>query len=790
VVPHEVFAPRKKGRPSLRLSPAPLGVLALVCFAAIFWWAHVQHTDAKDKILAGSNTDMYMYHLPVRDFGFSRLKVGEIPLWNPYTNCGMPFLATYQAALYYPLNFPHWFADSARAISLIYLLHIFVAGAFMFLWVREIGGDNLSATFGGTAFMLCSFVVYILTWPHITLCHTWIPLVFLLIHRTFRRGRPTDAALLGVAVACQFLAGYLQGFVYTLYGAFAYVIYLAVLEIIRGKRESGAFGRSFALTLFGLTLLPALLIAFQLLPTYELSALSTRPTGGLTREAVLVGGSLYPSMFLAALTNPGSHKWEQYTLYPGIVTLALAVFALTKRGRWADTGFFLAMAVVSALIAFGGHTPLFDIYMLLPTSDWFRLPNRLLILAAFSVATLGAIGLKHLINDVLENSEGASRIFLAQCGVFIGLCAAFLLLVPRGAGVYVFILLVGVLIGARGRSASAVGLLAILLVALDLSLYVSNPVTYPWITPQVFPEMEKEKQFVREHAGLDRVHIFRRTHDWKNYLLNANFGMIEKIRTTTGYESLTLQRYAEFCAYLEEGGLPSRELPFTGALRWASDSAYPHMLNLLGARLIVEDPGRALYPEPAPPNTMPKGFRLKKVFSGQVNVYENPDAIPRAFFTTKFEVIKDKREVLARLSDKAFDYKSVLVLEEEPKLVAAETQPASAPVTVKPVGEDRIDLLVDAPSAGLVFLNDIFMPGWRARIGGKELPIYRADYLFMAVPVEAGRHSIEVVYVPGSFRAGGWISGVSIVALSFLVAFDIVRRRAKRMVPWDKAAAS
>lgn len=787
VVSHETFAPRRKGRPSLRLSPAVLGLLALLCFAAIFWWAHVQHTEAKDKILAGSNTDMYMYHLPVREFGFSRLRNGEIPLWNPYTNCGMPFLATYQAALFYPLNFPHWFMEPASAISLIYLLHIFVAGLFMYLWVREIGGDGLAGVFGGTAFMLCAFVVYILTWPHITLCHTWIPLVFLLIHRTFSRGRLADAVLLSVAVGCQFLAGYLQGFVYTLYGAFAYVVFLSGIEIMRGRREAGAFARSLVFTLLGLTLLPALLTAFQLMPTYELSALSTRPTGGLAKEAVLVGGSLYPSTFLAALAHPGSHKWEQYTLYPGIITLVLAVFSFTKRKRWAETGFFLAMAFVSALIAFGEHTPIFDLYMLLPTSDWFRLPNRLLILTAFSLATLGALGLQHLVKDVLE--EMAESGSITRGGLFIGLCAAVLLLVPKSAGVYVFILLVGVLLGARAKSVAPVGMLAVLLVALDLSLYVSNRVTYPWITPEVFPPLEKETEFLREHVGLDRAHIFRRTHDWKNYLLNANFGMLERIPTTTGYESLALQRYAEFCAYLEHGGEPSRGLPFTGALRWASDSAHPHMLNLLGARLIVEDPGRQLYPEPAPPNTMPKGFKLKRVFSGEVSIYENPAAIPRSYFTTKFEVIRNKPEILARLSDKTFDYKSVVVLEEEPELPATDAQPSSAPVTVKPVGEDRIDILVDAPSAGLVFLNDIYMPGWRARVDGRETPIYRADYLFMAIPVEAGRHSIEVVYAPGSFRAGGWISCVSIVVLSLLVAFDIARRHAKQMAPWDKAPA-
>ena len=148
--------------------------------------------------------------------------------------------------------------------------------------------------------------------------------------------------------------------------------------------------------------------------------------------------------------------------------------------------------------------------------------------------------------------------------------------------------------------ATALGVLAVLLIGFDLTLHVMNPVTYPWITREVFPELKEEKQFLRENVGLDRVHILHRKHDWKNFLLNSNFGMVERIRETSGYESLALQRYAEFCAYLETGDRPSYIIPFTGAFRWTSESINPRLLNLLGARLIVDDPGRDLYPAKAP----------------------------------------------------------------------------------------------------------------------------------------------------------------------------------------------
>jgi len=784
-----LFMRHRKGTrvPFLRNSQL-LCIIALLGFALIYWWARVQHTDAANAIPAGSNMDMYVYHLPMHEYGFSELRDGAMPLWNPYTNCGMPFLATYQLASFYPLNFLHWFFSSPLAFSLTYLLHSFLAGLFMYLWMRKLESVPVAAVFAGTAYMLCSFVCYPLTWPHIIRSHIWIPLIFLLVHRTFLRARWTDTVLLGIAVSCQFLTGYADGFVYTMYGALAYLIYLSLVRPAIRERGVRLFGRSLMFSLAGLVLIPALLTAIQWIPTAQLSALSTRPPEGLTKQAILFGGSLYPSTFFKALMNPDSFGWSQYTLYPGIVTLVMAVFAFFCWKRWRELVFFSLLAVVPALVAFGSHTAFFEFYFFLPAGNWFRLPTRLLILTAFSVATLAGLGCNHLVRDVLTKPVALSK-KVGRYVIFLGICAVFIFLLPKSASLYVLVLLVGCLLAASGRSANIVGALAVVLVGLDLILYIKDPVTYPWITRDVFPELHEEKEFLREKVGLDRVHLFHRKHDWKNYLVNANFELVERIRGTSGYETLSLQRYAEFCAFLETGAEPSQDLPFTGALRWTSDSLHPQMLNLLGARYIVDDPGRELYPEQAPPNEMPKKFKLRKVFSGELTIYENPNAAPRAFYASNVEVIHERRTVLERLADRSFDYRKTIILEEEPRPLPAPTEPpakASAPeVVVKPQNEREIHVLVDVPTPGFIFLNDIYVPGWQAWVDGNPSPIYRADYLFMAIPVNAGKHSIEVIYRPWGFSAGKWILLLSAVPISLSLAFDFARRRAAKLAPWE-----
>ncbi len=105
---------------------------------------------------------------------------------------------------------------------------------------------------------------------------------------------------------------------------------------------------------------------------------------------------------------------------------------------------------------------------------------------------------------------------------------------------------------------------------------------------------------------------------------------------------------------------------------------------------------------------------------------------------------------------------------------------------MKPQGEDKIDIVVDVPESGFIFLNDILMPGWRAKIDGVDSRIYRANYLFMAVPIEAGKHSIEMQYSPLGFRVGKWTSFLSAVIILLLLAFDSARKRAKKMAPWER----
>jgi uncharacterized membrane protein YfhO len=55
---------------------------------------------------------------------------------------------------------------------------------------------------------------------------------------------------------------------------------------------------------------------------------------------------------------------------------------------------------------------------------------------------------------------------------------------------------------------------------------------------------------------------------------------------------------------------------------------------------------------------------------------------------------------------------------------------------------------VDAPAAGFLVLNDAWHPWWRASLDGKPAEILKANVLFRAVAVPAGRHMVRFTFHP------------------------------------------
>jgi hypothetical protein len=78
---------------------------------------------------------------------------------------------------------------------------------------------------------------------------------------------------------------------------------------------------------------------------------------------------------------------------------------------------------------------------------------------------------------------------------------------------------------------------------------------------------------------------------------------------------------------------------------------------------------------------------------------------------------------------------------------------------------------------GILVVNDSYWPGWRAAIDGREVPVWRADFIVRAVPWPAGHHVLEMRYDPPEVRIGWLISLIGAIALTVLLIFEWRRKR-------------
>lgn len=80
---------------------------------------------------------------------------------------------------------------------------------------------------------------------------------------------------------------------------------------------------------------------------------------------------------------------------------------------------------------------------------------------------------------------------------------------------------------------------------------------------------------------------------------------------------------------------------------------------------------------------------------------------------------------------------------------------------------NALEFRFDAPNQGWLMVTDRWAPGWTVEINGKPAPVYGADFLFRAVPVDAGMNTVKFRY-----RPRGWLPSL-IVSWGTLVLFLI-----------------
>lgn len=760
-------------------------------------------THPANPILA-DQVDMYF---PWQVLITTALDQGYVPLWNPFIKGGLPFVGNGQTAVFGPFSLIGYLFPMYAKYAVTAVLRLFVAGISTFLFAREIGLSKTGALLAMTAF---TFSGPMIVWLGYTLSPVivWLPLMLLTIERMVTRKRWSYVAAGGLVMGAQFLGGHPETSFHVMSVGAAYALYRAVaLEGWRLLRLLPHVLRVAAAGGAGV-----LLAAVQFFPFLEaLGYSSTFAFKGAQAAPWTAGRVLqvffdwreWPSAITALLPNyfgtdlDGSY-WFPYSnyveldTYVGVLPLALALAAALParwRSRSPRRSLILFLGGTGAVcLGLALHLPLLNAINQLPFLEMLA-SERLRLVYAFAVAILAGAGL-----DEMAKHEPARRI-LARLLVLMAIASLILIGAAYG-GLVVFrdsvirsgrefiqanwgtpylsrpleyydalvqeryekklalfrpgnwtmylpvltaLAWLALLRWQRGRpQVLAYGVLGLTVVDAFAVWAPFNPTLAP---EHVFPT-PGAIQFLRQDQDVYRV-------VGTDLILYPNSGMVFGLADVRGYEPVVLQRYNNLVDRIEGRYRYHFHLLFVSV-----DSPLLDLLNVKYALTDRELSGK---------------WELVYQDAGSVRVYRNRQVQPRAFVVYRALVVSGAERSLESVTQDGFDFRGTAVLEARPSGWVEPLDAPAIPAAVQIVDYEpnRVRLRVETSADGLLLLTDTYMPGWVARVDGRQTPVYVADHAFRAVVVPAGAHGVEFEYSPLSFSVGAAASLLTLAGLVF-----------------------
>jgi hypothetical protein len=745
----------------------------------------------------------YPYHKLIVDY----VHQGYLPLWNPYAFSGIPLLGDGQTAMFYPPNWFFFFLPATTALNYAILTEFSIAGAGMFVFARGLALGRAAALLAALAYMFNGFIATRMVHLSIIGGAALLPFVFWSVDRLHKRPGGARVAVAALAVALQALAGHPQVPVYTLAGLTVYLLVqeLAAASPNRMVRALRAMAWLIASYVVGYSL-----AAIQLLPWIDFARLSPRAAGvnyDLVTAHSVVGSDwlllILPYIYggvQRGFFSPrrpflpaGIYVWER-AAYVGILPLALAVVALlslrrrnaeAEQQRHGSTLPLAAVLLLGVAIASGRGTPIGHLVYAMPVLGSLRAYSRAIVLLAFTVPALAAIGLQQLIDATVDGGIPAwLRSSLLAVAWLLGVVFIFVfgvlpslltrsgdlerrLLITnlslRQPAAFVPLALalvtIGMLLWWSRYGVSRRPLLAIGMVAADLIVFAAafNPTTPAADfsgTPPSVAFLQRDRSPYRTATFLTQEKL---PPPLARAQLAISWSMVFGIESINGFNSLQPRRYTDVLFGPEVGDVSYGFL-------WDNKLLQPgnHVLSMLNTKYVLIQPGVPVVPGPD----------YRQVFKDRtIKIYRNLSVFPRAYFVSRVHTTTSQTEALAELNGPEFNPRSDAIVEADldPGLVARLSRGTlHAQAALKLLSPNRLQVTTNTSAERFLVLSEMYMPGWYARIDGHPTSIYRSDYLLRGLIVPAGKHTIDLVYRPWSAIIGAILSAVT--ALGLLVA--------------------
>ena len=255
--------------------------------------------------------------------------------------------------------------------------------------------------------------------------------------------------------------------------------------------------------------------------------------------------------------------------------------------------------------------------------------------------------------------------------------------------------------------------------------------------------------------------------------LPPNLAMRYGLYDARGYDFPVDLRFGTFWDAGVNPLLPDSALRIPASISTATMRA----LRLLGVADVIQAPG-------APPLTTP-GLRVAQ-YGSDARVYAFAGALPRAFVVERQQAVEGADAALAAVLSPRFDPRAAAVTEAPvPGIRYGEGRagPSDGSARITRYDDGSIEIRARTTRRSLLVLTDAYDPNWKAWVDEAPVQVQRVNYLLRGVPVERGRHRIEMRYEPSTWRWGRLVSLATLLALCIALTgsrWQPLLRRARR----------
>ncbi len=732
----------------------------------VFW----QGLFTNSIIVLGDFTgsDLLDLHLPYKYALRDSYMHGAVPLWSRYLGTGYPLLAEGQSGPLYPPNILLSFIEPFLALNISIVLAFIVAGSGAYTYARSLKLGRAVSLWIGIAFMFSSFFVARQKHLNMIVVAGYLPWSIWALKKGIVHTFSSDGLLkthirfnwfilLGIFWSLQLFAGHPHMaylcILMILWQVFCEIVYL----IIHLKKKSLRPVTFICLGVMFAAILLLCIASAQLLPTAELTLLSGRTR--LTFERVV--GNPMRGKFLLTLFYPyifgnpadGTYRvdiltqgvWWENVLYIGVIPIVLSILFLSSKIK----PYFLEIWKSSDRVSY-----LFELVKKLSYSTYY-LASLLVGSLLFLSLSFGGYSFTYLLAFYLVPGMSLFR-FPTRFNLYLLL----VLCVFSGWG----LLQLWRMVPYRPMIKNSIFFILFIFTIFDLAYFNARYITYIpaeryLAKPQAISSFDSKELF--------RIYPFTQYEINPYLLLGWKKGMNAIVSNEQAIPGDTALMY-HVDSFSDrgwfEGGLVSRTRYDLENYLVADDAlqvdTWARLLGAWNVRYLLAYSHLSNY-------TVHAEYPADTFFGTTLKVYENPNVLPRAFFSSTVTYISRTQDLIERMKSSTWNpRKEVFSQNEQQQSDLGLPELRYDAVQITRYENEFVEMKVDPKQKGVLVFSDLYYPGWHAFIDGKETKIFPVNMIQRGVEVPAGFHVITWEYRPIFFYIGLAISSVSVILIT------------------------